>query len=150
MEFRGLHEFKGLLVGGVLPALAFGLAGLLQKSATRTSPGMGPYLLCIGAGVLLMGMIHTLATPQRAIALGSMVQAVGIGLFWALGMVMVGMGISHYAVPLAKLAPLYNMNTLVVVLLALVIFAEARDVAVPRLLLGTALILAGGVVVSRA
>lgn len=143
-------EIKGLLVGGALPALAFGLAGLLQKSASRTSPGMGPYLLCIGAGVLLVGALYTLATPNRAIATGSGLQAVGIGLFWGLGMVMVGLGIGHYAVPLSKLAPLYNMNTLVVVLLALVIFAEARDVAVPRLLLGTVLILSGGLVVARA
>ena len=143
-------EIKGLLVGGLLPALAFGLAGLLQKSASRTTPGMGPYLLCIGAGVLLVGLVYTLVAPGRAITPGPGVMAMGIGLFWALGMALVGLGITHFMVPLSKLAPLYNMNTLVVVLLALVIFAEAREVAVPRLLLGTVLILAGGVVVSRA
>ncbi len=139
-----------MLVGGVLPALAFGLAGLLQKSASRTSPGMGPYLLWIGGGVLLAGITYTLFSPNRTITTGAGLQAMGIGLSWGLGMAAVGLGIGHYMVPVSKLAPLYNMNTLVVVLLALVIFAEARDVVVPRLLLGTVLIMAGGLVVSRA
>lgn len=76
--------------------------------------------------------------------------AVGIGASWAAGMALVALALTRYGVPLSKLAPLYNMNTLVVVLLALIVFAEAREVAFPRLLLGTLLILAGGVVVARA
>ena len=141
---------KGLLVGGLLPALLFGLAGLLQKTTSRFSPGMGPYLLCIGLGVTLTGAVCTLATSDRNISLPSGAQAAAIGIFWAAGMAFVALGIGRYATPLAKLAPLYNMNTLVVVLLALVFLAEAREVAVPRLLLGTALILGGASFVARA
>jgi transporter family protein len=142
-------EYKGLVIGGLLPALAFGLAGILQKSASRSTPGMGPYLLCIGLGVLLTGAIYTAMTTDRNITLPAGTMALGIGLSWGTGMLLVGLGIGHFAVPLSKLAPLYNMNTLVVVLLALVFFAEAREVMVPRLVLGTLLILAGGAVVAR-
>ena len=45
---------------------------------------------------------------------------------------------------LSKLAPLYNMNTLVVVLLALVVYAEWRDVHLAKLLAGAALVVLGG------
>lgn len=143
-------EFKGLLVGGVVPALAFGLAGLLQKAAARSDPGTGPYLVCVGGGVLLVGLAWSSFSPARSIGLPAGTMAVGIGASWAAGMALVALALTRYGVPLSKLAPLYNMNTLVVVLLALIVFAEAREVAFPRLLLGTLLILAGGVVVARA
>ena len=143
-------EGKGLIVGGLLPALAFGFSGLLQKAASRTSPGLGPYLLCIGLGVLVVGAFYTLATQDRTISYASGGFALGIGVLWSLGTVLVAVGIARYSAPLAKLVPLYNMNTLVVALLAMVVFAEAREVVVSRLLVGALLVVAGGLVVARA
>ena len=143
-------ESKGLLIGGLLPALLFGIAGLLQKSASRFSPGMGPYLLCIGLGVMVVGALATLVSTGRNISLQSGLLSMTIGLSWSAGMALVAVGITRYATPLAKLAPLYNLNTLVVVVLALVIFSEAREVAVTRLMLGTLLIIGGGLLVARA
>ena len=43
-----------LLVGGLLPALLFGVASTFQKTAARV--GTGPYLIAIGAVVLLSGI----------------------------------------------------------------------------------------------
>jgi uncharacterized membrane protein len=65
-------------------------------------------------------------------------------------MALVELAIARYGTPLAKLAPLYNMNTLVVVILALLFFAEARDVAVPKLITGAVMIVIGGMLVARA
>lgn len=145
-------EIKGLLVGGLLPALLFGVAGLLQKVASRAGAGPGPYLLCIGVGVLLVGTLVTLGShgAGRAISGRGMLASGAIGLAWALGTWAVVLGLTRYAAPLAKLAPLYNLNTLVVVLLALVVFAEFRDVAVTKLVAGAALIVVGGALVANA
>lgn len=143
-----LH-MKGLLIGGLLPAVLFGCAGLLQKIYGRTEGGNGPYVVFIGLGVLLCGGIYVLLDGDRTVTAGSAATATFIGVFWALGMVFVLMGLLKYGTPLAQLAPLYNMNTLIVTLLALAFFAESRDVAVGRLLLGTVLIVAGGVIVAR-
>jgi transporter family protein len=55
-----------------------------------------------------------------------------------------------FETPIAKLTPLYNMNTLIVVLLALWIFAEWKEVKVLQLLIGAVLIVMGGVLVARA
>lgn len=145
-------EIKGLLVGGLLPALLFGVAGLLQKVASRTGAGAGPYLLCIGVGVLLVGTLVTLGShgAGRTISGRGMLASGAIGFAWALGTWAVVLGLTRYAAPLAKLAPLYNLNTLVVVVLALVVFAEFRDVAVTKLVAGAALIVVGGALVANA
>jgi uncharacterized membrane protein len=144
-----LH-MKGLLIGGLLPAVLFGLAGLLQKIYGRTEGGHGPYLLFIGLGVLLCGGLFWFQEGNRTVTITSGLAATFIGVFWALGMMLVLIGLSKYNAPLAQLAPLYNMNTLIVTLLALAFFAENRDVAVLKLLAGTLLIVLGGTLVARA
>lgn len=143
-------QLKGLLVGGLLPALLFGIAGLLQKSSVKAGVGLGPYLLCIGLGVLAVGLLWTATDGDHTLNLRSGILAVLLGLSWSLGAVLVMVGLSRFDVPLAKLVPLYNLNTLVVVLLALVVFAEARDIAVARLLIGALLMFLGAALVVRA
>lgn len=149
-------ELKGILIGGLLPALAFGVAGLLQKAAMRTGIGVGTYLMCIGAGVVIIGALFQALLPamsafgSRPLTVGATLTAGAIGLTWAVGMALVALGIAQYAVPVAKLAPLYNLNTLVVVGLALVVFAEFREVAAPKLLAGAMLMLGGAWLVGRA
>jgi hypothetical protein len=145
-------EFKGLLIGGLLPALAFGATGLLQKVTMRTGIGLGPYLLCLGLGVVIVGGATQILSPgsSRAVSLRTAALSGTVGASWGLGMALVALGLSRYGVPLSKLAPLYNLNTLVVVLLALVVFSEFREVAAGRLLAGTTLILLGAWLVGRA
>ncbi len=143
-------SLKGLLIGGIVPAVLFGIAGLLQKVYPRTAGGPGPYLLFIGVGVLICGLMLTGLEADRTVNLQAGLVAVGIGLLWALGMMLIMQAITHYGAPLSKLAPLYNMNTLLVSLLALVFFAENRDVNSLRLLAGALLIFLGGGLVSRA
>jgi len=142
--------WKGMLVGGMLPALLFGMAGILQKVYGRAGGGASPYLLLVGAGVVLSGVLGALVQHDRALPARAGLAAVAIGLAWGLGMIGVMSALQRFGTPLAKLAPLYNLNTLIVVLLALVVFAESRDVNVARLLGGTMLIIAGATLVVRA
>ena len=149
-------ELKGLVIGGLLPALAFGMTGVLQKVAMRAGIGLGPYLVCIGLGVVAAGVLVTVLGPtlqqgsSRSAGIGGVALSGAVGLSWAVGMALVAVGIGQYGVPLAKLAPLYNLNTLVVVVLALVVFAEFREVAPLKLLGGTLLMLGGAWLVGRA
>jgi len=142
--------WKGLLVGGFLPALLFGITGVLQKAYGRAGGGSGWYLLLVGLGVSATGLVAVGFMADRALTARAGLVALGIGLSWGLGMIAVVLGLNRYDVPLSKLAPLYNLNTLVVVLLALALFAESRDVNVPRLLGGATLIMAGAALVARA
>lgn len=142
--------WKGLLVGGLLPALLFGITGILQKFYGRAGGGTGWYLPLVGLGVAATGLVALPFLGERAMTVRAGGVALGIGVSWGLGMIAVVLGLERFGAPLSKLAPLYNLNTLVVVLLALVLFTEGRDVNVPRLLAGAALIVAGGALVARA
>ena len=142
--------WKGLLVGGLLPALCFGMTGVLQKVYGRAGGGAGWYLPLVGLGVAATGLAALPLLGDRAMTARAGVVALGIGLSWGLGMIAVMIGLSRFGAPLSKLAPLYNLNTLVVVVLALVLFAESREVDTPKLLGGAALIMAGAALVARA
>jgi len=71
-----------------------------------------------------------------------------MGIAWGAGVLLVALAINNYKAPLSVLAPLYNMNTLVTVLGALFIFSEWKDVNVIKLIIGSILIVGGGVLVS--
>lgn len=142
--------WKGLLVGGLLPALLFGVTGILQKAYSRAGGGAGWYLPLVGVGVAATGLAALPLLGERTLTARAGAVALGIGVSWGLGMIAVVLGLTRYGTPLAKLAPLYNLNTLVVVLLALALFAESREVDVARLLAGAAFIVVGAGLVAKA
>jgi drug/metabolite transporter (DMT)-like permease len=143
-------ETIGLLVGGILPAFLFGTVGVLQKSANKLGIGLGIYLVGIGLGVLITGATIYLLIPDRLFSIQSGGYAVLIGLIWSLGMCAVAVALNNYGSAIAKLAPLYNLNTLIAVILGLWLFAEWKEVNVWRLSLGAIFILLGGALVAKA
>ena len=143
-------EWRGVVIGGLLPAVLYGIAGVLQKASQRTGAGIGPYLICIGVAVVGVGAAATAVTTARGITGKGAWLAAGMGLAWGVGTWLVAVGLSRYAVPVAKLAPLYNANTVVVVLLGILLFAEHREVSILRLAIGVLLVVSGATVVARA
>lgn len=140
----------GLLVGGLAPSLLFGVSGVFAKASNKTGIGLGPYLMMTALAILIVGIGCWFLFPNRNFNPTGSAHALAMGLLWGLGTALVALALSVYAMPLGKLAPLYNMNTLVAVLLALWIFSEWRTVNVTQLIMGSLLIVAGGVLVSRA
>ncbi len=140
----------GLIVGGLLPALLFGVAGVLQKASMQAATGLGPYLIGTGLGVIITGVLVYGLVPQRSMPIVGLSYAVLMGLFWSAAVGLVAVGLTTYGLPLAKLVPLYNMNTLVAVLLGLWLFAEWQNVMLAKLLLGALLIVVGGFLVATA
>ncbi|MFC4995354.1 hypothetical protein [Rubritalea tangerina] len=138
----------GILVGGLLPALFFGLAGLCQKWSNQHGISTGVYLVSIGVGVVMVGAVMCLFNGEQKYSMAGIFPAIGMGLLWGLGVVLVAVAIQHYKAPLSTLAPLYNMNTLVTVVGALWLFSEWKDANLLRLGLGSILIIAGGIFVS--
>jgi uncharacterized membrane protein len=79
----------------------------------------------------------------------SVAAGVGAGLLWALGMVFALLALRGGA-DVARLVPLYNANTFVALLLAVVLLREvpgAKDMV--RVGLGSVLVVAGGLLVAR-
>lgn len=131
-----------------MPAVLFGVAGICQKLSNQHGISTGAYVLSVGIGVVLVGITLCLWNTSQTANTKSIIPAIVMGLSWGSGSVLVAIAINNYKTPLSVLAPLYNMNTLVAVVGALFIFSEWRDVNVVRLIIGSLLIIGGGVLVS--
>ncbi len=139
---------------GILAALSFGLSAIAAKiSTSKDYLGMPATelaaLTLIGVAVgflafiIFSGGLHKTVQEPKSMFIG-----VSVGLFWALGQV-----ILYYALikgaDIARMAPIYNLNTLVVVILAVFILKEVPDKGVSiRIIFGAILITAGAVLVS--
>ncbi|HEY1068232.1 MAG TPA: hypothetical protein VGE52_19060 [Pirellulales bacterium] len=138
-----------LLIGGAAPAVLFGLTGFLQKFAGQ-GIAAGPYLIVVGATATLVGVAITFLEGDKSFTRVGLVSALAIGALWALGVACTAVAIRHYGGNVSQLVPLYNMNTLVAVILGLVLLSEWQTVHPGRILLAAALIVLGGVLASRA
>jgi len=141
----------GLLVGCFLPALFYGVSSVFAKTSSNAGMSVaGHHLFFIGLAVSLTGALFNVVWPGTVPSVAAAISSSMQGFLWALGTGGVVLGLVKYQAPLAKLVPLYNMNTLVTAGLALVLFAEWRDTHPIRLLMGAGLIVLGGVLVSGA
>ena len=138
----------GILVGGIIPALLFGISGICQKLSNQHGISTGAYVVSVGTGVILVGVVLCLFNTSQSANIKSIVPAVTMGICWGIGVLLVTMAITKYGTKLYVLAPLYNMNTLVTVIGALILFSEWKDLNVVKLMIGAVLIVAGGVLVS--
>ncbi|NER83261.1 MAG: hypothetical protein F6K42_27655 [Leptolyngbya sp. SIO1D8] len=134
----------------MLPALFYGVSSVFAKSSSNAGMSVGGHLFCIGIAISVTGLLFNLLLPGNIPSLIAIASSSMQGFFWALGTGCVVLGLLKYQTPLAKLVPLYNMNTLVTAGLALVIFAEWRQANPIQLLMGAGLIILGGVLVSGA
>lgn len=140
----------GLLVGGLLPALVFGIGAIFQKHSNDIGLGHSYYLLYFACGMLLASIAAYLIFPENVASQKAGVFAAGHGALFGIGFVSLAIGLTIYQIPVAKLVPLANMSTLVAVILGLVIFNEHTKVNLFYLLPGSLLIVIGGILVGRA
>ncbi len=142
----------GIIIGGLAPAFLFGVFAILTKASTQYNLGSSFFIIIVGIACVILGLG---TIPIFADNLGKL-SVMGIffaglgGLAWGLGMLLVNVAIAKFNTPISLLAPIYNMNTLVSILLGLWIFAEWKSISMPKLMLGSFLITLGGVILSKA
>jgi uncharacterized membrane protein len=134
-----------LVVGGLLPALLFGMSGVIQKTSARAGIGTGPFLMVVGIVVVAIGGIFTAVEQDTTMNWLSTLYAGVFGVLWAVGIGSIAIALGRYDGQISQLVPLYNMNTLVAVVIGLVVLSEWQSVQPGRLLLGAILTIAGGV-----
>lgn len=144
------HRLATIVVGGLLPALFYGLAGFLQKASARAGGTVSLYLMGFGFATMVMGAIYGLLVIEPRVTLRPLGLAAFAGALFAAGAGLISFALIRFDAPLSQLSPLYNMNILVSVLLGLFIFSELAEVSAIRLLIGTLLVLAGGWLVATA
>lgn len=140
----------GIIIGGLIPAILFGVGNTMVKSANNAGISLGFLILCFAFGAFCVGVITLMAVPNYEFSLAGGLYAIIFGLCMGTGSVLVSIAIVRHGTPVSVLAPLYNMNTLVAVLLSMWIFAEWQAVKAPQLLVGAVFIVIGGALVARA
>ncbi len=136
---------KGLLIGGLGASLFFGLAGVLAKTTSGTGIGISGYLFFMGVAYMV---VATLTFTSPNLSLNGALLASMVGACQAIGMALVLYAVVSFGSPMSQLAPLYNTNTLVAVILSLVIFSEWQSVNVTKVMIGSLLIVIGSTLVA--
>lgn len=140
-------QTTGLLVGGLVPAFGYAIFAIGTKLAGQAGLGAGPLLVLVGAACAIAGAGFWAVLPA-AIDLRSASWGLMAGFAWAIGTGFVSLALANWNVPISKLNPIYNTNTLITVLLGLVLFAEWKEANPLPLIGGAALILIGSLLVS--
>ncbi len=138
-----------LLLGGFLPALIYGGSALFQKISTSLGISLSAYLVATGIGVAIVGIGFYIFENSFAFSIKSGLYACAFGLTWGIASGLVAYTLLNFKMPISQLVPLYNMNTLVAVILALIVFSEWRELHTIKLLSGSALIVAGAILVAN-
>lgn len=139
----------GIVVGGLVPAVGYSVFALGTKLAAQAGLGAGPLLVLTGFACAATGAAFWWLLPSN-IDVPSSLWGLMAGFAWAVGTGFVSFALLKWGVPISKLNPLYNTNTLITVVLGLIVFSEWKQVNPLTLVSGAALILLGSLLVSRA
>lgn len=142
-------KMTALLLGGLLPAFIYGGSALFQKASTSLGISLSAYLVATGLGVAIVGIVFYIFDHSFSFSLKSGLYACAFGITWGIASGLVAYTLLNFQVPISQLVPLYNMNTLVAVILALILFSEWKDLHTIKLLSGSALIVAGAILVAN-
>jgi uncharacterized membrane protein len=139
---------------GLLAAVGFGLCSILQKMALANGSGADEWkavAVMVGVGILATFIIYSalqgnglqMPSNNKVLMLG-----VAAGIFWGLATLAVLAAFAGGA-DASRITPIFNMNTLVVVALAIVLLGELPTQAeMVRVVAGAVLIVIGGILVS--
>ena len=140
----------GIIIGGLLPALMFGISNVLVKASEEHGISIALYVFVVGVATIICSVVLFFIFPGKQISATSGMYAFLAGSAWVVGITGVFVALQRFGTPLGVLVPLYNMNTLVAVLLALWFFAEWKEVHTSSLVLGASLITLGAILVAKA
>ena len=134
---------------GIIAAICFGVNTILYKIASQKgnfSPAFGS--LVFGIGILIAFLVYFFAKPSLQFEWKSTTLAIVAGIIWAIGFLAIAIAISQKG-EVARLAPLYNANTIIAVVLGIVLLKEVPDMSqMVRVIAGAVMIVIGAVLVS--
>jgi glucose uptake protein GlcU len=141
-------NYIGMIVGGIVPAVIFGLGGIFVKASNQEGISINYLILFSGMGALSISILAFMLFGEKSMSVKSCIYAFLVGATWALGVFLVTMALIKYNTPMSIISPLNCTACFVTVLLALIIFSEWKNLHIIRLVVGTVLIVVGAILVS--
>ena len=145
---------KTWLLYALLATFSWGTYIVVAKVATSSKycglePKWSAILMWAGIGIVFVLYWLFSGGGKLTLNLSSIVAGVSSGGLWAMGMLFSLCAIKAGA-DVARLAPIYNSNTLVAVVLGIALLHEVRDAAgILKVVIGSVLIVIGGILVTR-
>lgn len=137
------------IIYALIATICFGLNTVIYKVAVQKgnlSPYMGSFIFAVGV-FLTIGLFF-LFNPSFDFHWNSGGLAFLAGSVWAIGFIAIAIALSMNA-SVAKLAPIFNSNTLIAVFLGIFLLHEIPDSSqILKIISGSLLIVAGAVLVS--
>jgi len=145
-----MNAFWPLFIGGVAPAVFWGITAIFQKQSATAGAGSSAYLITFGLTLAITGAIAAVTwrpAPWTPDGIGFALLA---GICFALGTGLISYALFTYGVPVSKLAPIWSCNVLVTLAVGAIFLGEASQVDLWKLSAGTLLIIGGAILVSNA
>jgi len=141
---------RGLVLGGLLPALVLSTTGPMMKCSVVAGAGTGEFLVLFGITLAIIGAVCRIRSHDGAIPRAAVLTGIATGVLWSLGTGLNLVALGQLNVSISQITPLFNMNTLVVVLVGLWVFREHQQVRPAPLVAGAVAIILGAVLVAAA
>lgn len=138
------------MIGGLLPAVLWGITAVFQKLSATASLGPGRYLMLFGAVIAGSGALYAYVSNETALNPKGATYALAAGLAFSLGTGLLSFALWRFDLPISRVSPILSANVLIPVVVGLVLLGEGTAMNTVQLLLGTALIVAGVIFVTRA
>lgn len=145
-----MKSYIPIFIGGVLPALLWGVTAILQKSSATAALGPGRYLTLLGLVVFIGGLLYSYFTNEVAFNLKGSLYAVSAGVCFALATGLMSYSLWHYGVSISRITPILSANVLIPVAAGIWLFGEGAGVNVWQLLVGVFMVIADVIVVTSA
>ncbi|MBD3204228.1 EamA family transporter [Candidatus Woesearchaeota archaeon] len=136
------------IILSLLASLCFGISSIAFKlSLKNINPFFGVFLLGIGGFIAAIASF-IIKKPEISLQPKSIFFGIFGGVLWLTAMIAVTYALANNA-KIGKMAPIYNTNTLITVILSILLLKEIPDVnGAIRILVGALFIVAGSVIVS--
>ena len=138
----------GILIGGIIPAVIFGIGGLFVKASNQQGISLGYYILFTSIGILVFSLIGFFVFTERIVNFKSGAYAFTVGATWVIGAILVAFALIRYNTPISIISALNCTACLFTIMLSLIIFSEWKETHVVRLVVGSILIVVGAMLVS--
>jgi len=146
-----INKMENWIIYGLIASLCFGLNVVIFKIATTKGQGLNPYLASLSFSVgifLFFFLVYLIKTPKFTPNWTGLTLALIAGVVWAVGLLAVALAIAKKG-DVSKLAPLYNTNTLIAVLLGIIFLKEIpAGSEIIKVISGAVLIVIGAILVS--
>ena len=134
---------------GIIAAIFFGINTIIFKIAIQKgnlNPGYAS--LFFGIGILIVFLLYYLINPSWQFEWKSTSLAVIAGMTWAIGGLALAIALFRKG-NVAQLAPIYNANTIIAVILGIILLKEIPNASqMVRIIIGSVMVVVGAVLVS--